>query len=76
MKKLLLLIAFVVLLFGADYSAMSTQELLAIMDYTYNKKDQSQILKELKSRVTEMSPKEKETYKKNLLIIKKRDAKK
>ena len=76
MKKLLLIFIFVLSLFGADYSAMSTQELLAIMDYTFKKSEQTKILNELKSRLPEMSPKEKKTYEKNLLVLRKRDAKK
>jgi len=75
-KKLLLIFIFVLSLFGADYSAMSTQELLAIMDYTFKKNEQAKILSELKSRLPEMSPKEKKTYEKNLLVLRKRDAKK
>ncbi len=76
MKKLLLILIFILSLFGADYSAMSTQELLAIMDYTFKKSEQTKILNELKSRLPEMSSKEKKTYEKNLLVLRKRDAKK
>jgi len=75
-KKLLLILIFILSLFGADYSAMSTQELLAIMDYTFKKSEQTKILNELKSRLPEMSSKEKKTYEKNLLVLRKRDAKK
>jgi len=63
-------------LYATDYGAMSTQELLAIMNYTIVKKDQKAILDELKSRIPEMSPKEKQEYRKNLKLLKKKDAKK
>ena len=76
MKKLLSILIFTMSLLATDYSAMSTQELLAIMNYTFKKNEELKILKELKSRLSEMSPKEKKIYKKNLLILKKRDAKK
>ncbi len=76
MKKILLSMALVLFLFATDYSAMSTQELLAIMNYTVIKKDQASILKELRNRTNEMSPKEKKEYISNLKILKKRNAKK
>lgn len=76
MLRLLLTIFFCLTLFAADFGAMSTQELLAIMNYTIEKKDQNKILNELKSRVSEMSPKEKRIYMKNLEILKKQNAKK
>ncbi len=76
MKKLLLMICFFGLVYGADYSAMSTQELLAIMNYTVEKNDQEKILKELKSRVSEMSKKEKSIYLSNLKLLKSKNVKK
>ncbi len=76
MKKILMTLVFAVFLFAADYSAMSTQELLAIMNYTIVKKDQKAILSELKNRVSEMSLKEKKEYMKNLQILKKKNEKK
>ncbi len=76
MKKILMTLVFAVFLFATDYSAMSTQELLAIMNYTIVKKDQKAILGELKSRVGEMSSKEKKEYMKNLQILKRKNEKK
>jgi spore coat polysaccharide biosynthesis protein SpsF (cytidylyltransferase family) len=51
---------------GTDYSELSTQELLAIMGYEVKEKSNADLLKELKKRLGEMSPKEKEHYEKNL----------
>ncbi len=76
MKKILISMFFVVVLFATDYTAMSTQELLAIMNYTIIKKDKTAILKELKNRTKEMSIKEKKEYMNNLKILKKQNAKK
>ncbi|NPA73166.1 MAG: hypothetical protein GXO12_00480 [Epsilonproteobacteria bacterium] len=76
MKKFFAIVFLSVLLFATDYGAMSTQELLAIMNYTIVKKDQKAILDELKSREKEMSAKEKKEYLKNLQILKKQNAKK
>ncbi len=76
MAKILLVLLFCLGVWAADFGAMSTQELLAIMNYTIKKKDQSKILSELKSRIAEMSPKEKKIYKKNLELLKKQNAKK
>ncbi len=76
MKNFLISMAFVVVLFATDYTAMSTQELLAIMNYTIIKKDRTAILKELKNRTKEMSAKEKQEYISNLKILKKQNAEK
>ncbi len=77
MKKILLVLTSVaVMLFATDYSAVSTQELLAIVNYTIIKKDQNSILRELKSRINEMSLKQKKEYYKNLKILKRQNAKK
>ena len=76
MLKFLLLIFLSIALWATDYTVMSTQELLAIMNYTIEKKDQNKILNELKSRIAEMSPKEKKIYMQNLKILKKQNAKK
>ncbi len=76
MKNCLFLLIFISsLLFGANYAAASTQELLAIVNYTVIKKDQNSILKELKSRVNEMSSKQRKEYLKIVKQIKKKDAK-
>ncbi len=76
MTKILLVLLFCLGVFAADFGAMSTQELLAIMNYTIEKKDQNKILNELKSRIPEMSAKEKQIYIKNLELLKKQNAKK
>jgi len=76
MKKIFLAVLCAVFLYATDYGAMSTQELLAIMNYTIVKKDQKAILGELKSRIKEMSPKEKQEYLKNLKILKSKNEKK
>ncbi len=77
MKIILLILIVPLFLLGAnfDYSAMSTQELLAIMNYTIIKKDKNSILKELKNRIKEMSKKEKKEYELNLKLLKKQNAK-
>ena len=76
MVKILSVLCLCVSIWAADFGAMSTQELLAIMNYTIEKKDQNKILNELKSRIYEMSAKEKKIYKKNLELLKKQNAKK
>lgn len=76
MLRFFLILFFCLSVWAADYGAMSTQELLAIMNYTIEKKDQNKILNELKNRILEMSPKEKKIYMKNLEILKKQNAKK
>ncbi len=76
MIQLLLILLLCFGVWATDFGAMSTQELLAIMNYTINKKDQSKILRELKGRISEMSPKEKKIYQKNLKLLKKQNAKK
>jgi len=76
MIKILWILLFCLSVWAADFGAMSTQELLAIMNYTIEKKDQNKILNELKTRISEMSPKEKTIYKKNLELLKKQNAKK
>ncbi len=77
MKMILLILIIPLFLWGSgfDYSAMSTQELLAIMNYTIIKKDENSILKELKNRIKEMSKKEKKEYELNLKLLKKQNAK-
>jgi len=76
MAKIFIVLILCIGIWAADFGAMSTQELLAIMNYTVIKKDQNKILSELKSRISEMSPKEKKVYKKNLELLKKQNAKK
>ena len=76
MLKLFLGLFFYIAVWAADFGAMSTQELLAIMNYTIEKKDQNKILNELKSRIPEMSHTELSIYKKNLELLKKQNAKK
>lgn len=65
MKKIIIILSlFLSSLFAENYSNMSTQELIAIMGYV----KQSNIKKfnrELNSRVSTMSAKEKKSYKKN-----------
>lgn len=50
---------------GADFSEMSTQELLAIMGYV-PKNDEKALHNELRSRVPSMSKREKDLYQKQL----------
>lgn len=76
MAKLLLILLLCLGVWATDFGAMSTQELLAIMNYTIKKKDQNKILSELKSRISEMSPKEKKIYIQNLKLLKQQNAKK
>lgn len=55
---------------GENFSEMSTQELISIMGYV--KKDEvKKFRRELDSRLSSMSKKEKKTYKKNLIKNKK-----
>lgn len=68
MKKLITTILLIFTfspLFAANYSEMSTQELIAIMGYV-DKKDQRDFNKEIKSRVPTMTAQEKAKYKENL----------
>jgi hypothetical protein len=58
-------------LFAVDYSEMSTQELIAIMGYVKSSNQKSFEL-ELKTRVKNMSKKEKNLYKENLEKLKKK----
>lgn len=51
--------------YSADYSEMSTQELIAIMGHI-KKENQQKFQNELKKRVPQMSSKEKQDYEKNL----------
>lgn len=51
--------------YSADYSEMSTQELIAIMGHI-KKENQQKFQNELKKRVPQMSLKEKQDYEKNL----------
>jgi hypothetical protein len=55
---------------GENFSEMSTQELIAIMGYVKNPNDKEKFRKELKSRVTTMTPSEKQNYEKNLHKLK------
>lgn len=50
---------------AADYSEMSTQELIAIMGYV-KPENQKKFQNELKKRIPQMSAKEKSSYEKNL----------
>lgn len=51
--------------YSADYSEMSTQELIAIMGHI-KKENQQKFQNELKKRIPQMSSKEKQDYEKNL----------
>lgn len=51
--------------YSADYSEMSTQELIAIMGHI-KKENQQKFQNELKKRIPQMSLKEKQDYEKNL----------
>lgn len=66
MKKIILIVfIFLSSLHAENYSNMSTQELIAIIGYV-KASNQKKFKRELKSRVSTMSAKEKRTYKKNL----------
>ncbi|MGB1227225.1 MAG: DUF1104 domain-containing protein [Poseidonibacter sp.] len=67
MKRILILFFFLTSLIFAkvDYSEMSTQELIAIMGYVKDE-NKKQFVRELNSRTSTMSKKEKENYKNNL----------
>jgi len=68
MKKLLsiFIICFILTpIFAVDFSEMSTQELIEIIGFV-KKENRAKFNKELKSRVSTMSSKEKEQYKKNI----------
>ncbi len=72
MKKILFLfVVFVVTVFAkVDYSAMSTEELLAMMGYV-SPKNRNKFETELKSRVKNMNSKEKKIYFRNLKKVSK-----
>jgi len=68
MKKLLtifILLAFMTPLFAVDFSEMSTQELIEIIGFV-KKENRAKFEKELKSRVSTMSQKERNQYHKNM----------
>ncbi|PLY11245.1 MAG: DUF1104 domain-containing protein [Arcobacter sp.] len=68
MKKLLsicILLVFMVPLFAVDFSEMSTQELIEIIGFV-KKENRAKFEKELKSRVSTMSQKERNQYHKNM----------
>lgn len=67
---LFLLVLFSTSLFAENFSEMSTQELIAIMGYVKSE-NKKKFENELKSRITTMSPKEKQEYQKNLKKLKK-----
>jgi hypothetical protein len=73
--KIIIAIALSFLLFtpllAVDYSEMSTQELIAIMGYVKPANKKSFEI-ELKSRVKNMTKKEKSSYEKNLDKLKKK----
>lgn len=66
MKKIVFLFFLIISFCFAkeDYSEMSTQELIAIMGYVDGKNKQ-EFLRELNSRISTMSEKEKIMYEKN-----------
>lgn len=71
MKRIVLLITFLIitsLVAKENFSEMSTQELIAIMGYVKNE-NRKNFLRELDSRLSTMSPKEKRAYKKRLKAI-------
>lgn len=74
MKYLFLFFIFFLLqtnIFAEDFSEMSTQELIEIIGYV-KKENQKDFEKELKSRVSTMSKKEKENYLKNIEKLRKK----
>ena len=72
MKKIVLLILlYLTSLFAENFSNMSTQELIAIIGYV-KPANQKEFKKELRSRISTMSAKEKKRYKNNLKRIKNR----
>lgn len=66
----MIFLLFVSTLFAENFSNMSTQELIAIMGYV-KPHNQKAFEKELKSRISTMSPSEKKQYKQNLKRMKK-----
>ena len=69
LKIFFITLLFSTLLYGENYSEMSTQELISIMGYV----DKSNIKKfevELSSRVSTMTKEEKKMYQKNLKKLK------
>lgn len=69
-KSLIIILLFISSLFAENFSEMSTQELIAIMGYV-KPQNQKAFDRELKSRVSTMSDKEKKRYKENLKRLKK-----
>ncbi|MGB5917656.1 DUF1104 domain-containing protein [Arcobacter sp.] len=68
MKKILSIFVLLFLLtplFAVDYSEMSTQELIEIIGFV-KKENKAKFEKELKSRVSTMSSKEKNQYRINM----------
>lgn len=71
MKKIssiFLIFFFLTSSFAVDFSEMSTQELIEIIGFV--KENQIKFEKELKSRVSTMTPNEKKQYEKNLQKLK------
>lgn len=66
MKALILVFLLALYSFGADYSEMSTQELLAIAGYVIDEKDAAKLDSELASRYPSMTQQQKEIYQKHL----------
>lgn len=72
MKKIssiFLIFFFLTFSFAVDFSEMSTQELIEIIGFV-KKENQIKFEKELKSRVSTMTPNEKKQYEKNLQKLK------
>lgn len=72
MKKIssiFLIFFFLTSSFAVDFSEMSTQELIEIIGFV-KKENQIKFEKELKSRVSTMTPNEKKQYEKNLQKLK------
>lgn len=68
MKKIssiLLIFFFLTSSYAVDFSEMSTQELIEIIGFV-KKQNQAKFERELKSRVSTMTPSEKKQYQKNL----------
>jgi hypothetical protein len=63
MRKFFALLILAIFLFAnSNYSEMSTQELMAMLGFVVDKKDETKLLKELDSRLSSMTKEQKSKY--------------
>ena len=63
MRKFFALLILAIFLFAnSNYSEMSTQELMAMLGFVVDKKDETKLLKELDSRLSSMTREQKNKY--------------